>query len=501
MALTTELSAVTFGLLFASTILASFLAGSTVQWAINKGLLKKKLFAKVNQYNVLVTIAAISSMIHTLLCFFNNVMAPNLEFGVAMSVVVNWVIMTNFSILLVSQRLSLTFPNPTKAWKRLLWINYIAVPLCIFIGTSWAISWNMADTPGLDRMVLILEPVQIGLFGLVEFALSGAFIFQMWKYHWTAVERHGMVMLVLVGCCDLASVLLNVLMGDLESTCVKGLVYSLRIRLEVNVLCCMVDHIKNRRNQVSFGNSDNPNPRKSRRSMTRLLSGFSSKRLSITSNHRRDSELHRLGKALDATEQNHSFKVGPSNTSQIRSSFTASFHNRLKEELVPNNNNNGNQVGFHIPPDLGGGLSESFSFHDDEVGPIEAVPNDEGISESFSLQTDKGRPIEAIPDDDLVESESDEESPPPPTFDQRTTHSNAAEMDCCGVRLPSPRSQASFDVSVDTQYYDADSVSEQFSEDGLRRSHVVEDMVVEAILDEQVGHDIEDGLQGGTFQR
>lgn len=311
--LETQLGVGTFVVLFLCVIVSTFLAGTTVQWTLNKGLLEKKLLSKANQYNVLVSIAGVSSMIHTLLCFFNNIMYPNLAFGVAMSVVVNWVVMTNSSIMLVSQRLALTFQNPKLAWRRLLWINYMALPLCITIGTSWAISHNTTPKfPALDQFVKIIEPVQIALFGVVEFVLSGAFIVQMWKYRWTDVERHGMFMLFAVGGLDMLSVLLNLMMGDLASTCVKGLVYSLRIRLEVNVLCCMVDYIKNRRGRVTYGSSgttgaDGATGRQSQRRASEFFRIQSHRRPS-QKNHSKsskasknyDSEMERLREELNS---------------------------------------------------------------------------------------------------------------------------------------------------------------------------------------------------------
>jgi hypothetical protein len=77
----------------------------------------------------------------------------------------------------------------------------------------------------------------------------------MWKFQWTKVERQAIFVLVLVAICDTMSVLVNVVFGDLPSTCVKGFVYALRIRLEIGVLNQMVEFVKSKRGSVTFGSS------------------------------------------------------------------------------------------------------------------------------------------------------------------------------------------------------------------------------------------------------
>jgi hypothetical protein len=125
-------------------------------------------------------------------------------------------------------------------------------PISIFTCVYWATAHNF-DSDIFKTINKVMEPCQIALWGLIEFVLSGAFIVQMWKFHWTSVERQGIFVLILVGVCDTLSVLLNLFIGDLESTCVKGFVYCLRIRLEVSVLCSMVEFVKSKRGSVTFG--------------------------------------------------------------------------------------------------------------------------------------------------------------------------------------------------------------------------------------------------------
>ena len=104
------------------------------------------------------------------------------------------------------------------------------------------------------------------------------FIVQMWKFQWTQVERQAIFVLVLVAICDTMSVLTNVLFGDLPSTCVKGFVYALRIRLEIGVLNQMVEFVKNKRGSVTYGSSSR-NSSRSRGSRLDNLEGPESSRL------------------------------------------------------------------------------------------------------------------------------------------------------------------------------------------------------------------------------
>lgn len=112
----------------------------------------------------------------------------------------------------------------------------------------------------------IIEPIQIALWGLIEFVLSGMFIVKMWKFQWTTVERQGIFVLVLVGLCDVATVFANLIIGDRASTVVKACVYCLRIRLEVGVLESMANFLKSKHGGVFVSS----NPEHSR------ISGFSS---------------------------------------------------------------------------------------------------------------------------------------------------------------------------------------------------------------------------------
>lgn len=74
------------GLLFGANIAASILTGSTLQWILNNGMLK-------NQYNIIVTIATISSLIQTICCYINYLMYPNPNLGFVIFILINWVVM------------------------------------------------------------------------------------------------------------------------------------------------------------------------------------------------------------------------------------------------------------------------------------------------------------------------------------------------------------------------------------------------------------------------
>lgn len=234
------------------TVFAALLTGSSIQWVVDQGGLRlSTLEWKISwedsnqQYYFIVVVAAIASMIQTVTCFINTLLVaadrPNVWFMTY--IVLNWCFMTHASIMLVSLKLSRTFRDSAQAWKRLLWINLGMVPLSLIICVYWVIAHTIQHEI-LDRAVVILEPLQIALWGLIEFSLSTAFIVKMWKFRWTAVERQGVFVLILVGSCDVATVLLNLLIGDLESTCVKGFVYCLRIRLEISVLHAISEFVR-----------------------------------------------------------------------------------------------------------------------------------------------------------------------------------------------------------------------------------------------------------------
>jgi hypothetical protein len=252
----------TFGSLFGVTILAALLTGSTLQWVVNRGFFK-------TQYNIIVTVAALTSLIQTVTCFVNALMAPNHNLSFMIYIIVNWVFMTHSSAMLVSRKLSLTYHNSEQAWRRLLLINVMMFPISIFTCVYWSTTHKF-DSEVFKTINKIMEPVQIALWGLIEFCLSGAFIVQMWKFHWTSVERQGIFVLLLVGVCDSMSVLLNLFIGDLESTCVKGFVYCLRIRLEVSVLCSMVEFVKSKRGSVRVSGVKNAWSLSRRRSTTEV---------------------------------------------------------------------------------------------------------------------------------------------------------------------------------------------------------------------------------------
>jgi hypothetical protein len=240
---------VTFYALLGVCVVAAMLTGSTLQWIWVNGRLN-------SQYNVLVTIAAVSSLIQTVCCYVNALMAPDTNLWFMIYILINWVFMTHSSVLLVSKKLSLTFikQEQKRVWHRLLLINACMFPISIFTCVYWSTSHNF-DSPVFTKINKIMEPLQIALWGVIEFCLSGAFIAQMWKYKWTAVERKAIYVLILVSFCDILSVLLNIFLGDLESTSVKGFVYCLRIRLEVAVLGQMVDYVRKRQRGSSKATS------------------------------------------------------------------------------------------------------------------------------------------------------------------------------------------------------------------------------------------------------
>jgi len=242
--LSTELTA-TFYALMGVSVASAMLTGSTLQWIWVNGRWN-------SQYNIIVTIAAIASLIQTVTCYVNALMAPDHNMWFMIYILINWVFMTHTSVMLVSKKLSLTYlkAEQERIWHRLLLINVGMFPLSLFVCVYWTTAHNF-DSPLFSKIALVVEPLQIALWGVIEFCLSGAFIVQMWKYNWTTVERKAIYVLIGVGCCDALAVLLNIFLGDLESTSVKGFVYCLRIRLEVAVLGQMVDYVRKRRNPTT----------------------------------------------------------------------------------------------------------------------------------------------------------------------------------------------------------------------------------------------------------
>jgi len=259
----TEISSTAVALLII-TVLSAVLTGSSIQWVFDQGGLQLSKFERKiswddsnQQYYFIVTVAALTSLIQTVTCFVNTLLVaaerPNAWF--ASYIVLNWVFMTHSSVMLLSLKLSRTdYTDPVRAWKRLLWINVVMFPISLFICVYWTMahaSASASDSDFLDGMTAILEPLQISIWGMLEFVLSSAFIVKMWEFRWTKVERHGVFVLILVAACDVTTVLLNLFLGDLESTCVKGFVYCLRIRLEISVLNAICDFVRKRNYRVT----------------------------------------------------------------------------------------------------------------------------------------------------------------------------------------------------------------------------------------------------------
>ena len=230
------------------TFLSAVLSGSTLQWVIGRGVFTKGFKDKNNRYNIIVFVAAASSMVMALFNFITwQYLPPQMAYYVYL--VVNWIIMTHSSIMLVSQKISVTYRDSTRVFKRLLLINAGMLPISLLVGFAWG-AQRQSDLPIFAKMTAIIEPMQIALWGCIEFVLSGIFIVKMWKFQWTAVERRGIFVLVVVALCDIVTIFSNVVIGDLESTILKAFVYCLRIRLEVGVLVTMADFLRTKSGMV-----------------------------------------------------------------------------------------------------------------------------------------------------------------------------------------------------------------------------------------------------------
>ena len=257
------------------TFLSAMITGSTVQWVFFRGGLFQPSNIDPQQqappskrkprrgssiaasgsaaepsydrtYNRIVFTAAVSAGILAAGNFLNYCQQfTHYKYNAFLPIFVTicWMIMTHTSIMLVSKKLSMTYRNSDVVYKRLLLINVFMAPVSIIVWITW-VATHVTGKETWSDVSQIIEPIQITLWGLVEFVLSGMFIMKMWKFHWTPVERRGIYTLALVAACDLTTVLIYVFMGDVESTVVKAFVYCLRIRLEVGVLSTMADFLQ-----------------------------------------------------------------------------------------------------------------------------------------------------------------------------------------------------------------------------------------------------------------
>ena len=157
----------TFYILLAVVILASILTGSSLQWVANQGGISRKC-----SYNTIVTIAATSSLIQTVTCYVNTLMHPVHSMAFMIFILVNWVFMTHSSVMLVSKKLSLTYVNSDRVWKRLLLINAFMFPISLFTCVYWTVAYNVeSDTYVFQKINAVMEPIQITLWGIIEFCL------------------------------------------------------------------------------------------------------------------------------------------------------------------------------------------------------------------------------------------------------------------------------------------------------------------------------------------
>lgn len=277
---TLNLNAATFGCLLAIAFAACMISGLTFQWLIEKGLFRKKKFLeKANQYNVIVAVTSLAAFLQTITCFLQALLdEPNVVLSAFM--LLQWIFMTHGSVMIVARKVSLTYNNAEQAWKRLLYINAAMMVVSVAVVVVWMMGSHLYSDGDdaeevLEDIQRILEPTQMALWGLLEFALSGMFIVQMRKYYWQSVERKGIFALLVVGLCDIGLVSLNVGLGDyLLSACARAFVYALRIRLELEVLSAMVTYIQNKRKQVVY--MAQQQRKKQRRSRRRKNKGGSS---------------------------------------------------------------------------------------------------------------------------------------------------------------------------------------------------------------------------------
>ena len=281
---------VMFIFMFGLTFLAALLTGSTLEWVYARGVLTKGWTNVRNQYNIIVLVASWFSGAEALCNFILYYYRPTQTWYLFL-LLGQWMIMTHASVMVVSNRLSMLYRNAKQVWHRLLLINVFMLPVSILVFCTWG-GDKISNSNVYANMNVIVEPVQIALWGGIEFCLSGTFIVKMWRYKWTTVERKAFGVLLLVAVCDVATVLANVWVGDLESTVVKAFAYCLRIRLEVNVLTLLVDFLEGKRRSATISglpsssggggshnnNNHNENPAAAAVTSTLLAPSFFQKR-------------------------------------------------------------------------------------------------------------------------------------------------------------------------------------------------------------------------------
>ncbi|CAB9525510.1 expressed unknown protein [Seminavis robusta] len=264
-----EVDGATFGILFTATLLSSWVAGSTYQWVVEKGLFRKDFLQKENQYNILVALSALSANLQTIGCFLNAVLLDsddnNDSYGLTTALSINMLLMTHTSLMLVSRKVSLTYPNAEQTWQRLLYINLVMLPVSFMGAAIWATSHRNPEKQGWQRANAVFIPLSIGLWGLAEATLSSVFVHQMAKYQWTPVKYKGLSISSFVAFCDVVCFILAITVGDLTAMCLWGLLYSVRVRLEIRVVSSMIEHIQTKRASLMYTDSMNKDKSSRRR--------------------------------------------------------------------------------------------------------------------------------------------------------------------------------------------------------------------------------------------
>jgi hypothetical protein len=142
--------------------------------------------------------------------------------GLIIVLSINLPIMKHTSLLPVSRKVSLTYPNADQVWRRLQWTNLVLTPLSVETAVVWATAHlHLHSTPSSSwqRVNEYLLPSFLGVWGFVAAFMSLAFVYQMCKYQWTVVERKGMLVLVVLAIADLVCLILTIKVGDLEALC------------------------------------------------------------------------------------------------------------------------------------------------------------------------------------------------------------------------------------------------------------------------------------------
>jgi len=225
--------------LFALTGLACLVTGSSIQYIYE--VFQKK--GKLSFYITVLAVASITSLIQTVNNYINALMAPDTNADFVLYTVLNWVLMTQTSVLMLTNRLTILFMDRQSIKIKAYAPNAVMLIINILVCIFWSKA-NSSNGTDYDKHVnSLLEPIQISLWGALEFIINAIFLYNLHmssQHHLFSklnpLNRSCSFSIIFIMFMDLSSVLVFIFVGDLSSTVVKGCAYCCRIRIELVLL-------------------------------------------------------------------------------------------------------------------------------------------------------------------------------------------------------------------------------------------------------------------------